>query len=708
MARASSALRDARERGSHRAQLQYPQIDLARCLGCGTCVRACPEEGVLDLLHGQAIVVHGARCVGHGLCAEECPTGAIAVSLGDIAERRDIPVLDEGFESPQVPNLFLAGEVTGFALIRTAIAHGTAIASEVARRLDAEGRPAEAWDLVIVGAGPAGIACSLEAKKRGLRFLTLEQERLGGTVAHYPRRKLVMTQPVELPLHGRIDRTSIEKEELIALWERIASEHDLPIRTGVRFEGLERHAGGELVVHTDRGDVLARHVCLALGRRGTPRKLGVPGEDASKVVYALLDARSYTGRRILVVGGGDSAVEAALALADQDGNEVTLSYRRPAFFRLKARNESRLAEAQAAGRLRLWLESEVVRILPDGAELRSAGDPTGAPLVLPNDDVFVLAGGVPPFELLAAAGVSFDPADRPEPEPAPQRGSELRTALLTALTLASCAGLWTWFFRSYYALPMDARPGSRWHGLLRPSGSMGLFFGLGSLLFVAANLAYLVRRSPRFRVRLGSLAGWMWAHVVTGILAFVLALLHAALAPRDTVGGHAMVALGVLALTGAIGRHVYAFVPRAANGRELEFDEVQRELATLAGAWDRTNREFGERVRGEVQALAERGHWGVSLPRRLWALLSSSFALRRTLGRLEAEGRARGIAPAQLAELFPLARRAQRAMLGAAHFEDLRALLSSWRWFHRWMALVLVLLLSAHVVTALWYGERLG
>jgi len=275
---------DARRRGSDKARLQFPAVDLTNCLGCGLCVQACPEEGVLEMIHGQAMVVHGARCVGHGLCATACPTAAISITLGDLSDRRDIPAISPSLEARGSPGLFLAGEVTGYALIRTAITHGTSVADEVARRCAANaGKPApskgDVLDLVVVGAGPAGIACALRAKELGLHFVVIDQEELGGTVAKYPRRKLVMTQPVTLPLHGKLTQTTYEKEELIAIWKEVVTRHELPIRTGVAYRGVERHADGVHEVTTTAGPIRARNVCIAIGRRGSPRKLGVPGED---------------------------------------------------------------------------------------------------------------------------------------------------------------------------------------------------------------------------------------------------------------------------------------------------------------------------------------------------------------------------------------------------------------------------------------------
>jgi thioredoxin reductase len=721
----------ARATGSHQARLQHPHVDLSRCIGCGSCIAACPEEGVLELVHGQALVVHGARCVGHGRCAVECPVGAIALTLGDLKERRDLPALRENLEAPRVPGLFLAGEVTGYTLVRTAIAHGSAVADEVARRSAARRAPAplrstragaptggrvalaeaaavaedDVLDLVVVGAGPAGLACSLRAKEHGLAFVTLEQDaEIGGTVAKYPRRKLVMTQPVELPLHGRLGKTSYFKEELVELWQQVAAEHELPVRTGEEFVRVEPLAGGALRVHTQRGTWDARHVCLALGRRGSPRKLGVPGEDLPKVSYSLLDAHSYTGRRILVVGGGDSAVEAALGLSDQPGNEVWLSYRKEAFFRLKSRNEAHMADALRAGRIQALFGSEVTAIEPERVILRLAD---GRTVGVENDEVFVFAGGTPPLAVLEASGVSFDPADRPEPTPLAEQGTGLFPALCAALVLAVLALVWALVHSDYYTLPFVERPHHPDHARLAPSGTIGLFGGIAAAALVLANLSYLARRSLRLAWIPGSLQAWMTSHVVTGILAILLALVHSAMAPRQTVGGHALWAMAFLVVTGAIGRYFYAFVPRAANGRELELDEVRTQLAALSAEWDRGGG-FAEDLRGEIERLVTEGRWKGTFLQRVRLLVTSQRRLRRRLGELRRTAAREGIARDHVERMIELARRAQRTALMASHYEDLRALLSSWRWFHRWVALFMVLIVAWHIVLALRYGSLLG
>jgi len=715
---------EARSTGSHRARLQHPHIDLSRCIGCGTCVAACPEEGVLELVHGQAIVVHGARCVGHGRCAAECPVGAIALTLGDISTRRDLPVLRANRESSHVPGLFLAGEVTGYALVRTAIAHGTAAADEALKRARLAAAPAirqarvgresggvaladepPVLDLIVVGAGPAGIACSLRAKELGLSFTTLEQDELGGTVAKYPRRKLVMTQPVDLPLVGRLSRTSYSKEELIELWQRVAREHDLPIRAGSTFTRVEQRDDGTLRVHTKSDVQDARTVVLALGRRGSPRRLGVPGEGLSKVSYSLLDAHGYRDRRILVVGGGDSAVEAALGLAEQPGNVVSISYRKQAFFRLKSRNEAHVAQALRSGTLTALFESEVVAIQEADVLLRTRDGQVEA---LPNDEVFIFAGGTPPTEVLEASGVSFDPSERAAEPILAELGTGLLPALGVAFVLALGVVVWTFAHADYYAAPLTERPFSAKHALLSPTGSFGLTCGIAATACVCANLTYLARRSRRFPWIPGSLRAWMTAHVATGIAALLLVLVHGSMAPRSTVGGHAAWALAFLVLTGAIGRYLYSFVPRAANGQELELDEVRARIATLSSEWDAGRGGFTDALRAEVDRSTTEDRWRGSLPSRLLALARSRRSARIRLAAMRDRARSEGIAPHEIERLIDLAGRAQRAAMTAAHFEDLRGILASWRWFHRWVALFFVLVLVRHVVLAVQYSDILG
>lgn len=714
-------LAHAKERGSHQARLQHPDIDLSKCIGCGSCVRACPEDGVLDLLHGQAVVVHGARCVGHGACAAACPTGAIALTLGDLTTRQDLPALSEELGAVGVPGLFLAGELTGFALVRTAVGQGVAVADAVVQRM-ASAKPAPKrvpvlagggeetetdapmLDLVIVGAGPGGLACSLRAKEKGLSFVTLEQEqRIGGTVAAYPRKKMVMTQPVELPLHGRLPRLTYQKEELVELWQQVSEANDLPIRLGVRLVDLAREEDGTFAVTTSGGVFHTRNVCLALGRRGSPRKLGVPGEDLQKVSYSLLDAESYKNHRILVVGGGDSAVEAALGLAEQPGNSVTLSYRRAEFTRLKSRNETRIQRAIAEERVSVLMESEVLSITPDQVRLKVAG---GRVQDLPNDDVFIFAGGDPPFALLERAGVSFDPKDRPPPPEIAHRSTALLRAISLAFLFAVVLAVWAVWFRGYYAMESHLRAVSTLHPLLRPAGPVGLAAGLIACSLFAWNLMYLVKRSSRAGKRIpGTLRTWLGSHVFTGLMALLCVLAHAGFSARPTVGGHAMVALLVVVATGLIGRYLYAFIPHAANGTESGLEDLRGQLASVSAEWDRDGRGFGTRVREHVEDLIAVGRWHPGLFSRIGALVSGQVKLRRSLNQLRHQGHREGIPAREVRHILMLARRAYNLTLLVTHYEEIRAVLSSWRYFHRWLGVLLVLLAIVHIITAIRYAD---
>lgn len=697
----------AKRLGSDKAQLQHPVVDLTRCLGCATCVAACPEEGVLELVHGQAMVVNGARCVGVSACERECPVGAITVTLGDLTERDDVPVLSEALEAVGMPGMFLAGEITAHALIKTAVDHGAAVAVEVARRVGegATETDSEVLDLCVVGAGPAGLACSLVAKQSGLNFAVLDQEQvIGGTVAKYPRRKLVMSQPIDMPGHGRFKKQSYEKEELMELWQEIASNHDLELYGGQVVQGVERTGQGYFVVQTQSHQFKARNVCLALGRRGIPRKLNVEGEELSKVSYNLIDAHSYQNRRILVVGGGDSAVEAAMALAEQPGNQVCLSYRKEAFFRIRAKNEARMAECIEKGSIQVYFQSELVSVGLDSVRLTGVEGKSRKSVTLPNDDVFIMVGGVPPFETLKRSGVSFDPTLHAPSDEVGEQGSGLTTALLAGLASAVIALAFALWHNDYYGLSESLRPAHHKHDLLAPAKGLGLGLGIIACVLVVVNLLYLLRRSPKVPFRFGSLQRWMTSHVATGIGALLCSLLHSSLSPGDTTGGHALLALGVLLVTGSVGRYLYAYVPRAANGRELQLHEVKATLGQLAEEWDQGHREFRMLVRDQVLELIESARWKATFVGRAISLAVSRWKLRGIVRNLEKQGLEMGVAPDQVQATLSLAKAAHRSATMATHFEDLRALMGTWRYLHRWVAALMVMLVIAHVAFALYYG----
>jgi thioredoxin reductase/Pyruvate/2-oxoacid:ferredoxin oxidoreductase delta subunit len=372
-----------------------------QCVGCGACVASCPEPGALAM-RGKLAVVDPARCKGHGECASACPVGAITMARGGAENQVRVPWVDAGFQS-SVPGLYIVGELGGRGLIKNAVNEGK-IAIEHLTRTLAPARsddPNPAYDVVIVGSGPAGLSAALEASRAKLKYVVLEQGTIADTVRKYPRHKLLLAEPSGIPLYGDLWIADGSKESLLRIWESVVARASLDVHTGQRVDRIERERA-RFVVHTAAGALYpARRVVLAIGRRGTPRRLGVRGEELAKVVYDIAEMADFAGRRILVVGGGDSAVESAIGLARQEGTTVTISYRGEAFTRIKARNAEKLDAAARDGRLEVLLRSEVREIRDDVVLL----DCEGVPRVVPNDDVVVRIGGEAPFTLLEQLGV---------------------------------------------------------------------------------------------------------------------------------------------------------------------------------------------------------------------------------------------------------------------------------------------------------------
>ena len=382
------------------------------CVGCGTCVAACPEPGAITL-RGKLAVVDDALCQGHGECVRGCPVGAISVTTGAAVNRVQVPLIDDQFET-NVPGLFIIGELGGRGLIKNAINEGKMAIEGVARSLPPGAArtdgDADTVDVAIVGSGPAGLSAGLEALRCGLSYVILEQGSLSDTVRKYPRHKLLLAEPVHIPLYGDLWIADASKETLLQVWETIVANTGLQVQTQQRVETVVRE-DGVFRIQTPDGVHRARRVVLAMGRRGTPRRLGVPGEELAKVFYDIVEMEAFAGRRMLVVGGGDSAVESALGLANQNGTEVILSYRGEAFARIKERNQAKLQRLIDTGRVRTMLGSTVREIRNDVAVLEYNGET----MILPNDHVVIRIGGDAPFAFLERLGVRIVEKDVPLP-----------------------------------------------------------------------------------------------------------------------------------------------------------------------------------------------------------------------------------------------------------------------------------------------------
>jgi len=399
----SKTLEESQEAGLLEPPSLHPVINLNKCIGCASCVAACPEmpvHQVLGLVGRKATLVSPTDCIGHGACKTACPVGAIDLVFGTERRGVDIPNVKPNFET-NIPGIFIAGELGGMGLIRNAIEQGRQAMECIVKKVG--GTRDGTVDVVIVGAGPSGLSASLAAKQHKLSFVTLEQDSLGGTVAKFPRGKLVMTAPATLPLVGKMKFTETTKETLLAYWQKVVERTNLQINYKERLESVKVN-GGTFDVVTTRNQYSARAVLLAIGRGGTPRKLGVPGEELSKVNYRLIDPEQYRNQKVLVVGGGDSALESALMLSEQPGTTTTLSYRSPAISRAKKQNRLKFENAGREGRIQILLESNVQSIGKEQVEIEQKG----RLIRIANDAVIVNAGGILPTGFLKEIGIEIE------------------------------------------------------------------------------------------------------------------------------------------------------------------------------------------------------------------------------------------------------------------------------------------------------------
>lgn len=393
-------IQQAKADGVHEPVSLYPIVDQNRCIKSGACIKACPEKDILGIRNGKATIINASHCIGHSACFRACPVEAISLYIGTEKRGVDLPHINPNFET-NVPGIFIAGELGGMGLIRNAVTQGREAVENIAKTLIKEGKTD--YDLIVVGSGPAGISATLTAKVLNLNVLTLDQDTLGGAVFTYPRAKIVMTAPMELPLYGKVNLKETSKAELLELWNNVLTKNGITIQENSKVEAITRE-GDLFNVETLKGDhYTTKAVLLAIGRNGTPRKLNVPGENSGKVAYRLLEPELITNKNVVIVGGGDSAIESALLLADQ--NKVTISYRSNAFNRIKPMNAQRISDAIKSGLVDVKLSSNIVSIEPD--VICYTENNSKEVLKMANDLIYIFAGGELPTQFLKKIGIEI-------------------------------------------------------------------------------------------------------------------------------------------------------------------------------------------------------------------------------------------------------------------------------------------------------------
>ena len=394
----SKKIERARELGFYEPVSLHPVIDPDTCIGSGACITACPEKDILGIVNGKGTTINASRCVGHGACFHACPVQAITLCIGTEKRGVELPHISQEFETT-IPGLFIAGELGGMGLIKNAVEQGKQAVGYLSKKIK-DSRNGN-YDLVIVGAGPAGISAALEAKKRNLKFVVLEQDTLGGTISSFPRQKIVMTNPMELPLYGKLKLNETSKSELLSLWKNVLNKNNIAINEEEKVESINKNEN-MFEVQSSKRNYKSSGVLLAIGRRGSPRKLGVPGESKEKVMYRLIEPELIKNKNVLVVGGGDSAIESALLLADE-GNHITLSYRQDVFSRLKPKNLELINDAIKRSLVKVIFNSSVREILDKEVILIQEEKE----IRINNDLVYIFAGGVLPTKFLEEIGITI-------------------------------------------------------------------------------------------------------------------------------------------------------------------------------------------------------------------------------------------------------------------------------------------------------------
>jgi thioredoxin reductase/NAD-dependent dihydropyrimidine dehydrogenase PreA subunit len=391
----------AKEEGLFEPVSLHPYINLDACIGSAACVSECPEKDIIGIANGKATLINSSNCVGHGACFHSCPVEAISLRIGTESRGIELPHVDRNFET-NIKGIYIAGELGGMGLIKNSVEQGQQAIHSIVKSKKASKE--NVIDVIIIGAGPAGISATLACKKQGLSSVTLEQDSLGGTVYTFPRTKIVMTSPMNLPLHGKVKLYDTSKEELLQLWKKVISEHDIKIEENTKVEDITPQEDDTFKIIASNGnEYIGNNVLISIGRRGSPRKLNIPGEESTKVAYRLLEPERISDKDIIVVGGGDSAMEAAMLL--KENNNVKLLCRSDNFTRSKPKNRDKINAAIEDQTLRVVFRSSLVAINDKDCIFKIEEEKESKQVK--NDLVYIFAGGILPTKFLEKPGVKI-------------------------------------------------------------------------------------------------------------------------------------------------------------------------------------------------------------------------------------------------------------------------------------------------------------
>ena len=637
----------------------------------------------------------------------ECPVGAISLVFGTSARGIDLPEVNSTFETSR-PGVHIVGELGGMGLIKNAITQGVQLGQHFGQSLKSVASDTVS-DVVIVGAGPAGLATAMGLRQAGLTFRVLEQEELGGTIAHYPRQKVVMTARVDLPIVGKFGKTYMSKEELLEAWEHATKKANVQVERGTKVERIDGQDGA-FEVQTTKGRVRARKVVLAIGRRGTPRRLGAPGDDLSKVTYRLIDAQQYEGTRVLIVGGGDSALEAAIQIADETSAQVSLSYRNAELGKARVANKQRFAALVEEGRIQAFMPSTVKEVTPDAVVL----DDNGTPIHLENDYIIACLGGELPSDFLKTNGVSMRRlhgesldggarAARGSAKPPDKTEVRQRRLALGLFALgAAIFGVLLYVGQEYYSLPVAERPQHSAHPFLKPAGPWGHGVGIVATLFMMSNFLYALRKRWDRLKGGGSIKTWMTFHQFVGFMSPLVIAFHAAFQSNNLLATLTAISLVVVVLTGVVGRFLFGLVPSGGKQNELaelkkQYEKMQQSISTEIEATSSDIHRVGDVVANVTGTHKQPSLFAFLLHRpRQW--LKDRLELLRVKKLFTSKKDFAGFQ-----QHFLQLRLLQTQV---TFYRALKQLMGVWRVLHVVLALCLVVMIAAHIGLSLFLGYK--